>query len=94
MLNTMVLGEKVMFDEHGVFYTKSSKVCNVLMDAYGKKIKFPGGLYSYLNTASEYHIVQLCFYVDKKFKLYTEDEELLKYRRELIFNHNNGKKIK
>lgn len=87
MLKTLVLGKEVLFDENGIFYTKDSKVYKKIIEKFFKKVKTPEGVYTYLNSSSKEHIVQLCFHVDKDFKVYTTDEELLKYRRSLIKKH-------
>lgn len=81
MLKTLILGKEVLFDENGVFYTKDRKVYNKIAEKMFNKVKATNGLYTFLNTYSDKGIVQLCYAVDKNFKLYTMDEELLKYRR-------------
>lgn len=81
MLKTLILGKEVLFDENGVFYTSDRKVYNKIAEKMFNKVKATNGLYTFLNTYSDKGIVQLCFHIDKNFKLYTMDEELLKYRR-------------
>lgn len=84
MLKTLIFGKEVLFDKNGVFYTKDRKVYNKIIEKFFQKVKTDEGVYTFLNTFSKEHIVQLCFHVDKDFKLYTDDEELLKYRRSLV----------
>lgn len=81
MLKTLIFDKEVMFDENGVFYTKDRKVYNKIAEKMFNKVKTTNGLYTFLNTYSDQGIIQLCYAVDKNFKLYTMDEELLKYRR-------------
>lgn len=87
MLKTLILGKEVWFNKNGIPYTKDRKVYNKIIDKFFHKVKTDEGIYAFLNTSLKEHIVQLCFYVDKDFKLYTTDDELLKYRRTLIKKH-------